>query len=71
MTTSPEEQPSTLDELQGNLWESIGSRLEQIKFIRGHGEHEGWKMKKDADDDLRFACGCGEYLDDKEEAEGP
>jgi hypothetical protein len=60
-----------LDQMQDNLWASIDSRLEQIKFLRGHQDHEGWDLKTDEEGDTRFACGCGEYLDDKEEAEEP
>lgn len=60
---------SVLEEMAGDLLGQISPHIEHIKFLQGHGEHKGWNMKTDKDGDLRFRCGCGVWIDDKEEAE--
>lgn len=70
MSTAPDEPSSVIDDMWTNLVDQIGPLLEHIKFLQGHGEHEGWGLKEDPESGYaRYHCGCGEWLDDKEEAE--
>lgn len=69
MTSSAEEPPTCLTDLMIDMAERISPHIEHIKFLRGHDKHEGWRIAPDRDGLSRFQCGCGEWLDDKEEAE--
>lgn len=69
MTSSPDDRHPVIQEMYADLQSRISPHIEHIKFLRGHGEHKGWSMGYDEDHENRFRCGCGEWLDDKEEAE--
>lgn len=63
----PEPQPSVVGEMLQDLHDRISPYIEHIKFIRGHQGCEGWSLDVHEE---RYKCGCGTWLDSKEEAEG-